>query len=77
MGQPQTFRAICPDAKALHVFQIVSDGGQTMGWCTKCRKSFAMAELSDGKTEADDKPKPWKKKKKYPPLARKRERGRG
>lgn len=50
MGQPQTFRAICPDTKVLHVFQIVSENGKTMGWCTKCRKLYPFGELTDGKT---------------------------
>jgi len=50
----QTFRAICPDTKIQHVFRLVSDGGKTIGWCTKCLKSFPLTELSDGKTGDDD-----------------------
>ncbi|HVI51840.1 MAG TPA: hypothetical protein VM661_11565 [Candidatus Sulfotelmatobacter sp.] len=46
----QTFRAVCPDAKVLHVFRLVSEGGKTMGWCTKCRTLHPLSVLSDGKT---------------------------
>jgi hypothetical protein len=45
----QTFRAICPAASALHVFELVSEHGKTMGWCTKCRRVWPLSELSDHK----------------------------
>ncbi len=45
----QTFRAICPATSVLHVFELVSERGRTMGWCTKCRQVWPLAELTDGK----------------------------
>ncbi len=42
-----TFRAICPEGAALHVFELVSEKGRTVGWCTKCRKTWPLSELSD------------------------------
>ena len=44
-----TFRAICPATSALHVFELVSEQGKTVGWCTKCRKIWPLSELSDRK----------------------------
>ncbi|HXP96418.1 MAG TPA: hypothetical protein VN809_06875 [Telmatospirillum sp.] len=51
----QTFRAICPAASTLHVFELVSEKGRTVGWCTKCRQTWPLSELSDRK---DDDPAP-------------------
>lgn len=48
----QTFRAICPAAATLHVFELVSENGKTVGWCTQCRQTWPLAELSDGKDDA-------------------------
>jgi len=53
--QTQTFRAICPDTKELHVFQIISDKGKTVGWCTKCLRSHPLSELTDGRADEDAK----------------------
>lgn len=50
----QTFRAICPDAKVPHVFRLVTEGGKTMAWCTKCRTVHPLEGLTDGKTGDDE-----------------------
>lgn len=47
----QTFRAICPGAGVLHVFELVSEKGRMTGWCTKCRQTWPLDGLSDGKTD--------------------------
>ena len=52
----QTFRAICPATAVLHVFELVSERGRTVGWCTKCRKVWPLAELTDGKDGEPDAP---------------------
>jgi hypothetical protein len=44
-----TFRAICPATSVLHVFELVSEQGKTVGWCTKCRRVWPLSELSDRK----------------------------
>lgn len=46
----QTFRAICPAAGVQHVFELVSEKGRTMGWCTKCRQTWPLDGLTDGRT---------------------------
>ncbi len=48
-----TFRAICPATSALHVFEVVSEKGRTVGWCTKCRKTWPLSELSDRQGDDD------------------------
>ncbi|OIQ85589.1 hypothetical protein GALL_325630 [mine drainage metagenome] len=53
MAAGQTFRALCPEAKALHVFEVVSEQGKTVAWCTRCRKVFPLAGLSDGRGDDD------------------------
>jgi hypothetical protein len=57
----QTFRALCPEAKLLHVFEIVSEQKRTVGWCTQCRKTWPLTELSDGETDEAAVRKPAKK----------------
>ncbi len=53
----QTFRAICPTASVLHVFELVSDNGRTAGWCTKCRQVWPLSQLSDGKADEPEAPR--------------------
>lgn len=43
----QTFRALCPAAGVRHVFELVSEGGHTKGWCTRCRQVWPLEALSD------------------------------
>ncbi|PKU22353.1 hypothetical protein [Telmatospirillum siberiense] len=54
----QTFRAICPAASVLHVFELVSENGRTVGWCTKCRRTWPLSVLSDQAGEDGPAPKP-------------------
>jgi hypothetical protein len=54
---PPTFRAICPAASTLHVFELVSEQGKTVGWCTKCRQTWPLSELSDRKDDEPADPK--------------------
>lgn len=61
----QTFRAICPAATVLHVFELVSENGRTVGWCTKCRRTWPLSELSDqAGDDAPPSPRGGKRKKK-------------
>ena len=60
----QTFKAICPEAKTLHTFELVSKDRKTVGWCTKCLRDWPLAELSDGQGDdpVDRKPRRPKRK---------------
>lgn len=60
----QTFRAICPATKELHVFELVREGGKMVGWCTRCRTTWPLTQLTDGKTGEDTIAPPAKPKKK-------------
>lgn len=65
-----TFKAICPQTKDLQVFEIVSENGRTKGWCSRCRQTWPLAELSDGQGD------PKGKKANAPPAPPKRRKRR-